>query len=538
MGLKYTSIMKLGGIVLTLTGLAMIPALLTSLSCREFGMAFFFSLCVIPAVALGGILRLSRRKRPPLAMKPRDAIFIASLCWVASSLAGALPYAFSGAAGVADAFFESASGFTTTGATVFRDIDALPKGLLVWRSTSGWLGGLSILVLVLGALPISGAAQLTVQAEPSASLSERFLSKTHGTARQILAIYMGMTLLLLALLLLAGMDVFGAFIHAMGVASTSGFTRHTAEAVGFEGAGANWILTVFMLLAAMSYSMYSKLLSKHWRQALQDEEPRWFLTMFVAAGLFLALGMSLAPTAGAGDFIVTADGGSGAAYAMGGGGSGAAYAMGGDGSGATYAMGGGTATYGAAMPSGLGRRLELAFFESAATISTTGLRNVDYTLWPTFCHLILLFLMVSGGCSASSAGGLKALRVAIVFKLLRRNISRRMHPNAVVQIKMNGVPLSSETSSAMAGHALLYLAVVFLGTAALCADGTDVLTSASSVISCLGNVGPAFGAAGPASCYDFFSPYIKVLLGFIMIAGRLELATLILLFTPQFWSNS
>jgi trk system potassium uptake protein TrkH len=464
-----------------------IPALV-SLFFNEYAVSGGFTVCAVIITGAAALVVKLTGSRLRFEMKPRDAIAAVTLCWFASSLLGAAPYMVCGVTySAADAFFESASGFTTTGATCFAELEDLPRGILLWRSLTGWLGGLEIIALTLGILPVYASNQLSVQFESSVLLSERYLPKSGGISRLFYTIYFGFTILLSICYLFGGMNFFDALTHSMGVVSTSGFSNYDIGASSFNSGFINWITSAAMLFAAMNFTLYYRLFTGRRRLILKDEELRSYLALFACTSVLIAVSLISTNAADASNTPV--------------------------------------------------QDLELAVFEAAATLSTTGMRNADYTLWPPFCQMILLSLMAAGGCSASPAGGLKIVRGLIVFKLIRRNISRRLHPNAFVSIKLDGKPVPSDVSAAVAGHAMLYASALLLGTLFVSIGETDHMTAFGSVISCLGNIGSGFSQDGAFASYASSPWAIKLFLSFLMIAGRLELTTALLVFTRQFWSN-
>ena len=492
MDINSSAIVRVTGMVFSITGIAMIPAMLMSLYQGEFTAAFSFSVCAVPAVVAALVLRTLKKSGGAFDMRPGTAIPAAVLCLLVSSVTGALPFLLCGTAqGFVDCLFESVSGFTTTGATVIHGINTLPNGIILWRSISGWLGGLAVFVLVPGILSTTGERGLSTQSVHLTLFSDMKFHFSPSSMRKICLYYAFVTVFLLLLLLLSGLDIFSAVIRAMGTISTSGFTEHSALPPVPDSMFTNWILTVFMLIAAMNYTVFFRTRSRHWRSIIHDEEPRLFIMVFITASVLMAIGLVSSPV---------------------------------------------EARQAEISSGGTGTILEQAFFQSAAAVSTTGFHIADYTNWPTFCHFIILFLMAVGGCTASAAGGYKTLRLLIVIKLIWRNISRKIHPNAVVPLKINNTPIPNDASNPLIGHGMLYAVVVSIAVLIITFSGSDILTSVSSVISCMGNVGPAFGVAGPISDYSAFNPFAKILLSIIMIAGRLELAPLILII-PRFWKN-
>ncbi|MDR0424974.1 MAG: TrkH family potassium uptake protein [Clostridiales Family XIII bacterium] len=488
MGLNHRAIIWFLAAAAFITGAAMFLPALASLISGEYMASAAFASCGAAIAAAAALLArlIGGLKLRFSSLRPRDAIAAVTLCWLASSLLGAAPYMLCGVTGsMASAFFESASGFTTTGATCLEGLEGLPRGILLWRSLTGWLGGLEIIALVLGILPISAANQLSAQAESSVLLSEKHFPKSERASLMFYAIYLGATALLAAGCLIGGMGPFDALTHSMGVVSTSGFSNYSAGAAHFGSGFINWLTSAAMLLAALNFTLYYRLFTGRRRLFFQDEELRAYFAIFICSAALMSASLGIAGT----------------------------------------------------MPGNPARSVGLAVFEASATLSTTGLRNADYTLWPPFCQIILLALMIIGGCSASPAGGLKIARVLIAGRLIRRNISLRLHPKAFVPIRLDGKAVPSDISADAAVHAMLYVSALILGTLVLSLSGADHISSFSAVAACIGNVGTGFGLAGPHASYALFPWPFKLFLCFLMIAGRLELTGALLMFTRQFWSN-
>ncbi|MDR2296306.1 MAG: TrkH family potassium uptake protein [Clostridiales Family XIII bacterium] len=482
MGIKYRVVARAAGTAGALTGIAMLPALAVSLVFREYREAAGFAVCIVITLLLAGATCLSSRARTATDPEPRlrDAMLIVSVWWFVSSVLGGLPYMACGVlSGPADALFESASGFTTTGATVLPALAELPRGLALWRSVTGWLGGLEILAASLALLPPAGL-YAAARIESSASLSERLPARERGAALRLFAVYAGGSLLLFLLLRVASTAPFDALILALGAVSTSGFSGRADGTVEVSDAAA-FFLCAFMLLAAVNFTLYRRFSARLGKRILRDEELRCF---------FLALGC--------------------AACAIG-----------------LYFL--------IALPHGNALRdIGNAFFETASALTTTGCHRAAVFSWPPFCKLILLFCALMGGCVASTAGGIKVGRILILLRLLRRNISVRLHPNAVLAIKFDGKAVPTDTVNAVVAHAMLCIVVFFVAMTIVSLDGAgESGDSVFDVLACMSNAGPSLAATDWAA----YGPPTKVFLSFLMILGRLEFTAVLLLFTPRYWKN-
>ncbi|MDR2355530.1 MAG: TrkH family potassium uptake protein [Clostridiales Family XIII bacterium] len=490
MGIAYRIVMRAAGAASALIGIAMASALAVSLFFREYREAAGFAFCLVVTLLFAGALYLLSRPRAAgePEPKPRDAMLIVTVWWVTSSVFGGLPYMACGVlGGPADAVFESVSGFTTTGATILGGLPALPRGVLLWRSVTGWLGGLEILAASLAMLPPFGAGHAIAQIESAANLSERPLARERGAALRLCAVYAGGTALLFLLLCGAATKPFDAVLLTLGAVSSSGFSSHAGGMVEISGAAA-FFLCVFMLHAAVNFTLRHRFFARRNNLLLRDEELRWFFLIFCCAAVVIALYLLFAAPRGA-----------------------------------------------------AAQNVGNAFFEAASALSTTGYHRETVFFWPPFCRMLLLFLMLTGGCAASAAGGMKVGRLIILFRLLRRNISIRLHPNAVLPIKFGGRAVPTDTVNAIAAHAMLCVAVFFIATTILCFDGAvPSAVSVFGVLACMSNAGPAVSAANPAfatAVWAAYSPPAKLFLSFLMILGRLEFTTVLLLFTPRYWKN-
>ncbi len=473
---------KLVGSIMSIIGLTMIPSLIVSIVYGESAMVLDFVKAIAIAIVLGRILHLPKATRT--GIKEKDAFLIASLCWIVSSLVGALPFLLSGYVGTPiDAIFESTSGFTAVGASILPDIEALPKGLLFWRSFTVWLGGMGILIFAIAILPALGISSLQIaKAESPGPNLEKFTSKTADTAKILYLYYMIMTIVQALLLIFGGMSVFDAFTHAFATTGTGGFSNYNDGVSHFNSTYINVILVVFMFLGSLNFAWYVDIVRGHWRDVFRNSELRFYslviLIFIVAAGSILYF----------------------------------------------------TGTYDSAS-SAIGQ----ATFQIVATTSTTGFSITNYDVWPTAVKVIMFALFFMGGCTSSTSGSLRALRVLVLLKYIKREFFLKLRPNAVVPIRINGKPLSDASISSMLFLAGTFIGIFLVGCAIISLDGHSLATTVSSVLGALSTFGAGFDGISPLHNFSIFSDRSKIVFIIFMIAARLEFLTLFVLFTPYFW---
>jgi len=406
----------------------------------------------------------------------QNAFVIVGSAWVAISLFGAIPLYVCGAfPNFADALFESASGFTTTGASVISDVESLPKCINFWRCQTHWLGGMGVIALAVALIPILGiGGYRLVQAETSGPEKGKLTSRISDTAKILWAIYFVLTMLQAALLHWFGMGWFDAVCHAFSTLGTGGFSTRNASLASFASPALEWICLSFMLLASVNFGIYFLLLSGRWRDVCENTELRGFA--------FIVLG----------------------------------------------AVAGVTAVewmqFGA-----FDDALRHSAFQVASVISTTGFMSNDYTTWLPAAQLLVLTLFFVGGCSGSTAGGIKVIRWSVLAKQLRNDVQRLIHPHGVFTLRINGVPGRSEVVSVVGSFIFVYFVLVLVTALAGALAGLDVYTSFTAALSMVGNIGPAFGSLGPASNYGALPGPLKLWYCFAMLAGRLEVYTLLIL---------
>ncbi len=480
--MNFRTVSKTLGIVLLAEAAFMIPSLIVALLFGD-GDATAFFLTELLLLVTGLVLH----SLPPSDrhLHTRDGLAIVGLGWLAISFFGALPFWFSGAfPGLVDAFFESVSGFTTTGASILTEIEGLPAGILFWRSFTHWIGGMGVLVLTLAILPsVGGRAMHILKAESPGPAPEKLVPKIGQTAKILYAIYVGLTLLETALLMVAGMNLYDALIHAFGTAGTGGFSSRNLS-VGAYGSGwIDGIITVFMLAFGVNFALYYQLLRKKAGSVARDGELRTYL-LIVAVSMLLVAANLTGPVYG-----------------------------------------------------GFLESFRYAAFQVASIITTTGYATADFNLWPAFSQMILLALMFVGASAGSTGGGIKVVRFLLMFKLLRRELVRLIHPRSVHVVRLGGKPVEEETLSGVLLFFFVYLMVGASAVFLVSLDGMDMLTTTTSVLATISNIGPGLGLVGPMGNYAAFSPLSKLVLSFCMVTGRLEVFPMLLLFVPSFWKR-
>lgn len=467
------------GTVIKIEAALMILPLITALIYKEScikDILISMGIALITGFALTLIFRPGSK-----VIYAKEGFVIVSLAWLALSAVGALPFYISGEIpSFIDAFFETASGFTTTGASILTDVEAMSKGLLFWRSFTHWVGGMGVLVFVMAIIPtVSDRSIHLLRAEAPGPVVGKIVPKMKQTARILYIIYIALTFIEFVLLFAGGMPLFDSIVHAVGTAGTGGFGIK-ADSLASYSPYIQWVITAFMLIFGVNFNLYYFVLIKKFKSAIKNEE---LLTYAIIVLFSVAtITMNIRP-----------------------------------------------------LYEGISESLRYAAFQVAAVISTTGFATADFNQWPGMSKTILLLLMFIGGCAGSTAGGFKISRIVMLFKTIKRELQKLLHPRAVAAIRLDGKRVDEKTISSLASYlaiyALFFCVVVFL----LGFDKFDLETNISVAASCVNNIGPGLGAAGPASSYAEFSPFSKVLLSLTMLLGRLEIFPLILTFSPSTW---
>ncbi len=483
MNLNFGSILRIVGIVMTIISVAMIPSLAVSLIYGETAVAEAFAITIFITIIVGAFFaKLTKYRLQDL--KVRDGFFIVTTYWFISAFIGAIPFFISGAIpSPMDAFFESCSGFSTTGASILTDIESLPKGILFWRSFTHWIGGIGILLFAIAVMPSLGISGQNLEvSETPGPMLDKVTPKMTDTAKTLLTIYSILTVIEAVLLLLGGMNLYDALIHTFGTVGTGGFSNYNASVGYFDSTYIKVVITVFMIICGINFNLFFLSVKKGPSVFWKDSEFKYYILILLFAFAFI---FGFLMISGEGDTA------------------------------------GDTAT-------------DVAF-QTASILTTTGYATCDCEKWPQVCQVMILMLMFIGGCSSSTAGGIKVIRIIVVLKLVARGFQTRLHPNAIRTPKVSGKALTSDSVSLIASHMFLYILLLFVGTFLVSFGNADLTTCLTSVITCLGNIGPGFGAVGPSDNFAFMTDFSKLVLSFLMIAGRLELYTLFIFLTPQFW---
>lgn len=471
----------LGTILLIEAVLLLLPVTVGIIYREKETLNFLETIGILAAVGL--ILR--RRKPDKNNLYAKEGYYIVALAWLLMSAFGALPFFISGSIpNYMDAFFETVSGFTTTGSTILPDIESLPKCMLFWRSFTHFIGGMGILVFVLAVMPKSEGSSIHImKAEVPGPVVGKLVSKVTVTARILYGIYIGLTFILVFLLRVVGLPLFDSIVSAFGTAGTGGFALLNNSIGGYNNPAAEVIISVFMMLFGINFNLYYLLLIKQWRSALKDEELRWYLGVIFAATFIIAL-----------DLTVTRH--------------------------------------------PFAESLRYSFFQVTSIISTTGFASVDYEMWPGIAKAVLFILTFLGACTGSTGGGLKIQRFAVLVKNGFRSVRKAANPRRIESIKLNGRTLEESVVNGITGYFSTLMLIVALSIIIVALDGFDLITTITSVFTCINNVGPGFALVGPSGNFAEFSILSKAILSFDMLAGRLELIPILMLFTRIGSSNN
>ena len=469
------------GAILLVEAAALVPSLAIAIGYGEGdAMAFVWTFLLLNAV--GAPMRLFV-KAEQTNLRAREGFLAVSLSWVLLSVFGALPFVFSGVIpNFVDALFESVSGFTTTGATIMTQIEGQPHGVMFWRSFTHWIGGMGVLVLTLALLPqMSGRTSHLVRAESPGPTLSKIVPRMGDTAKILYLIYGVLTVIEFLLLMLAGMNAYDAAIHALGTAGTGGFSNYAASVGHFNSAWIDAIITLFMVLFGVNFVIYYKMLLRDWQDIRANEELRWFLAIFLGATAIITL--TLLPEEG-----------------------------------------------------NLFTALRYSSFQVASIISTTGYATANYDLWPLTARMLILVLLFFGSCAGSTAGGMKICRIGMLSKQAIREVRHTIQPRKAMVVRFEGKAVDEGVLRQVATFACIYVALILLGGFLLSLENRyDMMTNFSAALTCVSNVGPGFGAVGPAGSFAGYGPFGKLLASFLMLAGRLEIFPMLALFHPAMW---
>ncbi|MBR0463879.1 MAG: TrkH family potassium uptake protein [Clostridia bacterium] len=478
---KRVTFKLVGSVMLVEAALLLLPLFVSLVTKSGDQMSFVITILL---TALCG-MSLRAIKTPDDTLNAREGCAIVALSWLALSFFGALPFWISGSIpSLLDAFFETVSGFTTTGATILTDVEALPKGLLFWRSLTHWAGGMGVLVLSLAILPKMGGRSIYImRAESSGPSTEKLVPRVGQTAKILYKLYIGASVVLFIALLICGCNWYDSFIHMFGAAGTGGFSNYAASVAHLNNPAAEIILGVFMVLFGINFSIYYFLFHRNWKMLRQNSEWKVYLSVVAAATIVIAVNILSLPR----------------------------------------------------FQGHFGHALRASFFQVSSIMTTTGYATEDFNLWPQLSRVILLLLMMIGGCAGSTAGGLKVIRLQLLFKCAIRDISRTIHPRSVSVIKLEKRAVDEKVISGVQGYFFISIAIVCLSSVVVALDGFDFETTLTSVMATFFNIGPGLSLVGPTGSFAMMSPLSKLVLTFDMLLGRLEIFPLLMMFAPETW---
>lgn len=473
------------GALLLIEAVFMTMALGVSLWYNEPDNGVFLLSTIITLLA--GVIGLLVGRRAESRMGEREGYVIVAMVWVVFSAFGLLPYYLSGQVPtLTDAWFESMSGFTTTGATIIPDLEVITHGLLFWRSLTQWIGGMGIIVLSIAILPIFGLNGMQLYAAEVTGLTyEKLSPRIADTAKMMWMTYVLLTAAEVLALWLCGMDVFDAVCHSFSTIATGGFSTHNNSLEFYDSAAIHYIVTFFMFISGINFVLLIYLLRGKARYFFRDEELRWYSVAVAIFAVLLTLGLYIA------------------------------------------------------RPGWSGVEMERAFRDSLFTVissmTSTGYTISDYMYWPVVAWVIIFFLMLTGACAGSTAGGIKWVRLAIILKNGVAEFQRRIHPNAIIPVRLNEKTVPQQTINNIMAFLIFYVFIIAVTVVIFCATGVDFDEAIGSAVSAIGNVGISIGQFGPAGTYAEFPVVAKWVMSFVMLIGRLEIFTILLLFTKALW---
>lgn len=444
--------------------------------------AIAFLVTVVVLVAVGSLLAFKQPKNT--SIYAGEGFIVVALSWVLLSVFGAMPFVLSGAIpNPFDAFFETVSGFTTTGASILSDVEALEGGLLFWRSFTHWIGGMGVLVFILAILPLAQNNNMhLMRAEVPGPSVGKLVPRMRTTAKILYSIYFFMTIIEIIILCLCGMPLFDSILHSFGTAGTGGFGIKNNSIAYYDSATIDFVIGTFMILFGINFNIFYYILIGKIKDAFTSEELRWYLMIIaVAVGL---IALNILPNC-----------------------------------------------------TSIWNALRYAYFQVSSIITTTGYSTANYDMWPSFSKTIIVLLMFSGACAGSTGGGIKVGRLIILMKQQIAEIKKMVHPRAVHCLTLDGKVVDRSMLTGVQTFIVMYFFVLLLGMLLISLDGYSFTTNFTAVLSCISNIGPGLEAVGPVMNFSIFSNFSKFLLSFIMLAGRLELFPLLILFMPGLYKR-
>ena len=476
---KRLTFKLIGKVLLVEAALMLVPLAVSLILGGGDAMSMLISMLVTAVVGGGMALIPSQNDN----LRAREGFAVVSFSWLLVSFFGALPFWIHGCIpSLLDAFFETVSGFTTTGATILTDVESLPKGLLFWRSFTHWVGGMGVLVLSLALLPKMGTRSIyLMRAESPGPSVDKLVPRVGNNAKILYQLYVWLSVLMLIALLCTGMNLYDALIHVFGAAGTGGFSNYNASVGAFNSAAVEIIIGVFMALFGVNFSMYYYMLRRNWRVCASNSELRTYVGLVLGASVLIAL--NIMPQYG-GKFFTS---------------------------------------------------LRYSFFQVSSVMTTTGYATADFDVWPQFSRTLLVGLMLVGACAGSTGGGIKVIRVQLLAKGMIREIRRTIHPRSVNTVRLDGRTVDDGMISGVLSFFFAYMSVLVAATLIISLDGFSFETNLTAVIATLSNIGPGLGMVGPTGNFSAFSDLSKVVLSLCMLIGRLEIFPMLMLLAPSAW---
>ena len=478
--MNYPLISQILGRVLAIEGALMVIPLIVSLIYHESILPFVYTILIIIAIS-AVLLRFRPSSRDLYAL---EGFVVVALAWIVMSAVGALPFMFSGEiTNFIDAFFETVSGFTTTGATIVNDVEAMGRGTMFWRCFTNWIGGMGVLVFLMFVLPLSQEHSMHIlRAEMPGPSIGKLVPKVQSTSKILYLMYTVMTGIIVVLLMLGGMDLYDALVHAFSTAGTGGFSNYANSVAHFDSAYIDYVIGIGLLFFGVNFNLYFFLIIGKFKEVIKNEELRWYLLIVLVSSVVIA-------------FTIVNDYG-------------------------TFA-----------------NAFRYAFFQVSSIITTAGHITADYDAWPMFAQCIIFLLMFTGASAGGTNGGVKISRLLIAFKTLKNDVVKQISPREINTVKVNGEVVSKKTQNTTMVFIVLYVFTIILGTMIVAIDNFDFTSTFTAVLSCMGNIGPGSGICGPTGNFTAFSDLSTLVLAICMLIGRLEIFPMLILFMPKSWKK-
>jgi len=482
--MNYRLILRYIGYFTLADGLFMLPALLIGLYCGETASVYAFAVTIFLCMAVGFLLT---RVRSEDRIQPRESFAIVALGWIIMSLFGALPFLLSGSdSNYIDCFFETVSGFTTTGSSIFTQVENLSRSILYWRSFTHWVGGMGVLVFLLGIVPQArgnGESLYLMQAESPGPSVGKLTPTIRKTARALYTIYLVMTLIEIVMLIAGGMPVFDSVTHAFGTAGTGGFSIKNASIAAYDSTYLQMVIGVFMALFGVNFSVYYLLLTRQVHAALHNDEFRAYWGILLGSSLLI--GLNILPMYAGREGYAFRD----------------------------------------------------SFFQVSSIMTTTGYATADFNLWPQMSRYLLVILMIIGASAGSTGGGIKVSRLLLLIRYLKVQMQQMLHPRRVNLIRLDKKTVEDTVMKGTMAFFVAYSLICVISMFIVSLDNFDLESTATAVFACINNIGPGLGIVGPTGNFSRFSNLSKIVLSIDMLLGRLEIFPLLLLAAPSMWKR-